>query len=352
MQGKDINELIELAKTGDDHAFEELYERYHMQVYHIAQRICRNEVDAQDVLQETFLEVRKSLPNLRENKYFKLWLNKIVMSKCTNLFRKNKDISISPDDIRYLKHYDPLDINPDGAVRFTCDQQIVDYYITLLPKHYRDVLYDHYFKGMTMKEISQEYNVAIGTIKSRLNMGRKQLKSYLEEYETREQVTIDFSSTVLGSTFLLITLSEQGFFYRLTHHITPQITKGIIVCTISVGVVAGAFVASDLIRGDDELVHASVSSSHIANRQQVIASSAFGPIEVEGLSIQRAEDAYFKLKQWAHCEVEMKDKTRGDFLLIKPLYDELKDYRGVYWNLLESKGWIRQFEHAWKSFNE
>ena len=70
--------LIEAVKNNENGAFEQLYDEFHKLAYFFAYKLCRNEADAKDAVQETFIEVYRSIHTLKENSYFKAWLYKIV----------------------------------------------------------------------------------------------------------------------------------------------------------------------------------------------------------------------------------------------------------------------------------
>ena len=86
--------LIRKVQAKDEEAFNLLYHRYVKLVYYIAYRICKNDADSQDIVQDTFLQVKRMIHNLKNPSLFKFWLNQIAISKCKNLFRKNHYINV------------------------------------------------------------------------------------------------------------------------------------------------------------------------------------------------------------------------------------------------------------------
>ena len=99
MRQKTDEEIIELCQMGDEEAFEELYKRFYKSTYYLAMQIANCDADAIDATQETFIEIHKSIKNLREIKVFRLWVKRIVVSKLNKIFAKNKDSLYDDDDI-------------------------------------------------------------------------------------------------------------------------------------------------------------------------------------------------------------------------------------------------------------
>ena len=74
-------ELVLMLQNNDEEAFNLLYHRYVKLVYYIAYRICKNDADSQDIVQDTFLQVKRMIHNLKNPSLFKFWLNQIAISK-------------------------------------------------------------------------------------------------------------------------------------------------------------------------------------------------------------------------------------------------------------------------------
>ena len=92
-------ELVQMLQNDSEEAFNLLYQRYVKLVYYIAYRFCKNDADSQDIVQETFLQVKRMIRNINNPALFKFWLNQITVSRCKNLFRKNKYVTY--DDEHY-----------------------------------------------------------------------------------------------------------------------------------------------------------------------------------------------------------------------------------------------------------
>ncbi len=199
-----------LAAQQDDEAFALLYQRYYRLVYYVAYKMCRNDADAQDVVQETFMEVRRSLCDLKNPQYFRLWLYRVVDSKCKKLFRKNKYALTDIEQDHILNEF--LEQNeqflPEASLKYTNDRDIMHRFIKELPYDQKYAIILYYMQQMTTLEIAELLKVPEGTIKSRLSVGRATLRKKVEAYEHREGIKLNFREGVSGSVMAAI-LSDQ-----------------------------------------------------------------------------------------------------------------------------------------------
>src|SRR5918993_1693268 len=84
------DELVERCKLGDSASYETLYQQYAKAMYNTSLRIVNNTADAEDVLQESFLDAFRSLHDFHYRSTFGAWLKKIVINKSINILRKRK----------------------------------------------------------------------------------------------------------------------------------------------------------------------------------------------------------------------------------------------------------------------
>lgn len=86
----DADSVVARARAGDEAAFETLYRAFELPVYNLARRICRTAEDAEDVLQETFFEVCRSIGRYRQEGSIWGWVRTIAASKALMRLRRNK----------------------------------------------------------------------------------------------------------------------------------------------------------------------------------------------------------------------------------------------------------------------
>jgi RNA polymerase sigma-70 factor (ECF subfamily) len=191
LNGEEI--LIDKIKKGDVESFNILVEKYQKQVFNIAYRFVGNYEDANDIAQETFLKVYRSIKSFRKEASFKTWLYHITTNVCKDELRKKKktklvslDAPVSGNDGQeFERQFESSVLSPEEKYAIKEEQKFVQKIINSLPEDYRIVLVFRELQELSYQEISDILNCSIGTVKSRLNRGRKQLKekmiSHLEQ---------------------------------------------------------------------------------------------------------------------------------------------------------------------------
>ena len=137
-------------------------------MYKTAKAILNNEEDIGDAIQETILSAYKSISNLKKSKYFKTWLTRILINKCNDILRANKNI-VFIDKYTKEEFYEE---NIDARLEF-------DECFEKLGSDYKLVLSLYYVDGFNTREISEILNENENTIKSRLSRGRKRFEIFL-----------------------------------------------------------------------------------------------------------------------------------------------------------------------------
>lgn len=160
--------LIKKATKGDSEAFISLIDKHELTMYKTAKAILNNEEDIGDAIQETILSAYKSINNLKNSKYFKTWLTRILINKCNDIVRANKNIVFIE---KYTKE-EFYEEDIDGRLEF-------DECFEKLGSEYKLVLSLYYVDGFNAREISEILNENENAIKSRLLRGKKHLKTFL-----------------------------------------------------------------------------------------------------------------------------------------------------------------------------
>lgn len=341
-----LEDLIELVKQGDEEAFQELYQRFYKKVYYAALKITRNQADAKDITQETFIQVHKSIHSLNDNALFVQWLNRIVGSKASDLFRKNKTTTLPEDHMLFQTQQEERKaFIPEANLHFNSDHELLDYFMDMIDERYRTVLVMRYFSEMSIAEIAEALQIPDGTVKTRLKRGREVLKSFISHYQQQEGVKLNFKSTelaaVLSGYFLYDYARTQisvPFFnmisiYKPKPHSWSFSTISFCVALSIVIVYCGG-----------RVIQLATIANDATSAYETEDKQTFGPITYENADYTNPEDAYYALTLFAHCKKEMSEKTTEELLKIKPLYDELKRYQGVYWSMLRYRGWNLEYE--------
>ena len=183
MTEKQEQNWIDDARRGDQEAFAQLVRRYEKRVYALTSRMCRNPSDAEEAAQEAFLSAWQGLAFFRGDSSFSTWLYRLASNACVDLLRREgrHQSSVSLDDEDAAIDLPDHSLSPhDEAERSELRRQIEEG-LAALPPDYRQVLILRELHQQTYDEISAILALDIGTVKSRINRGRKRLRKILLE---------------------------------------------------------------------------------------------------------------------------------------------------------------------------
>jgi RNA polymerase sigma factor (sigma-70 family) len=178
--------LIKKALAGSESAFRILLERYKDAVYRIVVKIVRNQDEAQDLVQETFMKAFGSLSSYRCEYRFTTWLYKIAANNCIDYLRKKKLVSVSLDQPLETKDGQVTIELPDWTynpeVDLTTRQRAlsIDAAIDSLPPKYREVIVFRHKRDKSYEEIAEILGIPVGTVKARIFRARELLKKKLK----------------------------------------------------------------------------------------------------------------------------------------------------------------------------
>nr|WP_330386466.1 sigma-70 family RNA polymerase sigma factor [Natronincola ferrireducens] len=178
--------LIDKARQGDIESFELLIKAYQQRAFNIAYRILGNLEDANDVTQEALLKVYRSIHNFKGNSSFSTWLYSIVNNVCIDFLRKNKKAKVLYIDNQYQEEgYQreiPDEINtPECLFEKKEVKKMIHDAINQLNHEQRTIIVLRDIQGFSYQEIAEILNVSVGTVKSRINRGRSNLKLLINE---------------------------------------------------------------------------------------------------------------------------------------------------------------------------
>jgi RNA polymerase sigma-70 factor (ECF subfamily) len=173
--------LVRRIQKGDRQAFEELLDTYEARVYRLAMRFTGNVSDAEDVTQEIFLGVYKSLANFRGDSSLGTWIYRIAMNHCLEFRRKRRLESIPLEEELTLVVSDWRDDPAQSADKQEISERVEAAINALSPQH-RDVIVLHELQGLTYQEVAATLNVPVGTVKSRLSNAFRRLRDLLGGY--------------------------------------------------------------------------------------------------------------------------------------------------------------------------
>lgn len=181
MAKKSELELLEAAQRGDEQAIDELLARHEKRVYRFGLRMCGNEEDAKEVLQETLLTAFREVHNFRAEAQLSTWLYQIARSHCSRATRRRagapeEHLPLDADDVRKL----PLpERGPDDASHARQLGEVLEVAIRALPEKLREALILRDVEGLSANEAAAAAGIEVAALKSRLHRARLQMREHL-----------------------------------------------------------------------------------------------------------------------------------------------------------------------------
>ena len=176
-------ELISRFQEGDIYAFEKIVQRYKDPLINFVYHFLGDRIDAEDVIQETFLRVFKKKHLYRKVAKFSTWIYTIASNLAkTELRRRRRRRILSLSQMGYeSKDYDVPDIfsSPERVVDSDMKEKEIRKEIEDLPIKFREVVVLRDIQEFSYEEISTILNIPLGTVKSRVNRGRLRLQKNL-----------------------------------------------------------------------------------------------------------------------------------------------------------------------------
>lgn len=182
---KTIKELVLSAKNGNKKAFDKLYELTHNDVWYNCLSLLKDEENAKDIMQETYITAFLKLDTLNDEQKFCGWIISIAVNKCKNKLKGKVEYRIDDEVLITEAETDELML-PEEYITKTEKRKVLLQIMedTLSFNQYQTVLM-FYFDEMSISEIAQGLEISEGTVKSRLNSSRAKMKTAIEDYEKK-----------------------------------------------------------------------------------------------------------------------------------------------------------------------
>ena len=173
---EDIATLVIKAQGGDAEAFRLLVERFQDMVFTVAYARIGNEVTAEDIAQETFIEVYLHLGSLREPRAFAGWLKRVTLHQCARVSRRISASLVSLDHAADLPHDE---VDPMERVIGAEERSVLRKVIESLPEDQRTATLLHYISGYSQKEIADFLEIPVDRVRKRLQIARNRLREMI-----------------------------------------------------------------------------------------------------------------------------------------------------------------------------
>ena len=174
-------DLVNECRKGSRSAQFEIYKLYSKAMFNIALRIVNHEAEAEDVLQEAFLDAFSRVKDFRGDTTFGLWLKQIVINKSINFLRKRKAEFVSIDDV------DVADEQRGEEEDMELKIEAVKVAIAKLADGYRIVLTLYLFEGYDHEEIAHILKISENTSRSQYMRAKQKLHRLLEKKGAQDE---------------------------------------------------------------------------------------------------------------------------------------------------------------------
>ncbi len=166
--------IIESAQAGDKQAMALIYKNYSHAVYGLLYRMLWHKETAQELMQDTFIDVMTKLPSYRADSNLYAWIRKIAVNNCLMYFRKNKTKLQELRDDKQI-----VEANVSHVNRYESQIDVQSLLKRLTPKR-RLLVWLHEVEGMTHKEIAVVVNKSVSYSKTELSRAFTQLRGFIE----------------------------------------------------------------------------------------------------------------------------------------------------------------------------
>lgn len=180
--------LVKGLKNKESAAFEKFVQYFQKDLYNLSLKYIGNEEDALDVTQEIFIKILKKIDTFEGNSKLSTWVYRITVNYCKDFLKKHKKVkSISLDkpiegkEGNFVPELEDDSETPQKALESKLQRESLIKAIGSLDEDQREIIILRYINDLTYNEISEILNLPLGTIKSRLNRGRKRLTEILRD---------------------------------------------------------------------------------------------------------------------------------------------------------------------------
>jgi RNA polymerase sigma-70 factor (ECF subfamily) len=185
-------ELVARARAKDFAAFEQLLDRYEDKIFRLAYRFVRNETEAKEVLQDTFLSIWRKLDTFKGDSQFGSWLYRVAANTALMRLRaqrRHPEVSTEELPIGYLDNYGQLPSpgenwakRPDDELQSDELRRHIQSAVDALPEIYRTVFLLRDVEGLSTEETGEILDISVPTVKTRLHRARIALRDNISTY--------------------------------------------------------------------------------------------------------------------------------------------------------------------------
>lgn len=194
MERERLINLVTRAQQGDQDAMSELFNEHYTTIYAFAMDTLKNKQTTEDVTQETFLEIFRTIGNLKEPLAFVTWAKRIAYHQCTRYFKKKKDFVPYEDEDGNTIFDDVCEENSEAIPQEAYEgkelKNTIRGMVDNLSEEQRSAVLLFYYDHLPVAKIAEIQEVSEGTVKSRLNYARKAMEKSILSYEQKSGILL------------------------------------------------------------------------------------------------------------------------------------------------------------------
>lgn len=180
----DDHQLVRECLSGEIEAFGRLVVRHQDRLYNTLVHVLGSPEEAQDAVQDAFVQAYRKLETFRGEAAFSSWLFRIALNAAASSRRKRRFSRTSLDTRRDVGESDPCDARPDGQPSYAIElrerQELVRSALAELPEEFRSPLVLKEIEGFKYQEIAEILGCPVGTVRSRIHRARSELRRKLQ----------------------------------------------------------------------------------------------------------------------------------------------------------------------------
>jgi len=175
-----MDTLIKDILNGDRNAVVNFYKTYSSRITHFVQRKLPREEDAQEIVNDIFLEAIDNLPKLQKHEHLNAWLYSIARNKIADYYRKRKVKSVLFSQMPFLEIIEKELHQPEFELEKNRIRSKIETTLHNLSKKYRNIILMHYEENMPIKKVSEKLKISFQATQSLLFRARQAFKKTYE----------------------------------------------------------------------------------------------------------------------------------------------------------------------------
>lgn len=185
--------MVKAAQSGDVAAMTWIYEKYRRRIYNLCLRMLRDQADAEDLMQDVFVQLFRKISTFRGESAFSTWLHRLAVNMVLMDIRSRNSkryswIPLEEGDDQEDSHHEERFGQEDEGLRSSLDRMTILGAMDSLPPGYRMVFLLHDVHGYEHQEIAEILNCSVGNCKSQLHKARLKMRRLIERNAHRKTV--------------------------------------------------------------------------------------------------------------------------------------------------------------------